>query len=555
MHTPGLERWSALHPRATVWLRLLLHPYTLFLVVSLAVWWPDGLNVGPANDGWLGLSASSFLPATFNTRTFSSFFFRALGMHLVPGGFQGWQTVLFVPTVLRGILMFEISKRLFPGHALFAVGCGLIMLFHPVDTSYFWLDSAGIAWAVLFTLAAVLSSIVHLQTGSRVSLLCMWLFQILSCFSYTAFVLVMLAVPAFVWLSRRLEGSAVGVAYLLKAGVLIFAFIVFQAALTFNGNGHEAVVMDMSLRGIVAGYVYQAGAFLRSLVPFLTPFRSGYLLIALVPGIFAYAVAASLPAMPAAGSDGVDRRPVIVTVTAVLILAGLSFLPYAVSNLRFGNAREMLAAGFFLYMLLLLPVFFLLLPRIKSGHAGFAVVAFLAVTVTVTGLTTRSTWVGVYRAQERLLAAVAAAVPNPPPGSLIVVHLDHPYQIHVLGAFENRWGTFEDALRFMYADSDLTGGFIDLYNGTPFTFDRGRVTINTPAAVNQGRSVPYGKLILVDYPGDGSARILDRSWLQHLAPPGTDLSAYSPGDYGVAPGESAITCTLLEKDLRPVYCR
>ena len=547
---------SAARSRIAPRLRWLLHPYLLFLLAAFAVWWPDGFNIGPVNDGWVNLARSSFLPTDFNTRTFSSFFFRALGMRIVPDGFQGWQAILFVPTVLRGILMFEIIKRLFPRHGLFAIACGLIALFHPADISYFWLDSSGIGCALVFALAAILCAVIHLQTGSRASLLCMALFQLASCFTYTAFLLVILAVPALVWLQQRLAGRPAPFPYLFKTSVLICAFIVFQVILTLNGSGHEAVVIDMSLRGVIAGYAHETGLFLHSVGQFLTPFMSSYLPIGLVVAAFAYAVAFSLSAADVGEGQADARIPLrsaAVLVAGLLALAALSYLPYAVSNVRFGGQRQMLAAGVFMYMLLLLPVFFLLLPWLKSRHIGSAVVAFIALYVTVTGLQVRMIWVDAYRAEEHLLAAVAAVIPDPAPGSVIVVNLDSPAQVREIEAYTNRKGTFEQALRVMYGDDSLQAGFTD-FEQPPFLFSSTGLEVKAQRPVNKGLIAPYGRLILLDYPSSGPARILDRAWLQQRAPKGTDLSAYGQGAYGSAPGKAAIICTMLEKDSRPAYC-
>lgn len=550
-------RVSERYPLIPRLLGLLFHPYVLFLVVALTVWWPDGFNIGPVNDGWVDLVNRRLLPDDFSTRIFGSFFFRALGMHLVHSGFQGWQALLFVPTVLRGALMYEIVKRLFPRQALFAVACGLIALFHPADTVYFWVDAAGIGVAMVFALAAILCGIVHLQTGSRASLLATILFQLTSCFAYTAFLLVILAVPVLVWLLGRLQGRKYLFLNLIRVSAFMVAFIVFQAVLAFGGHGREAVVMDISLSAALAGYAHQAGWFCRTLLAFLRPFGSSYWPIAIIPGLFAYGVAVrAAPVREAEPKPDATQKPWLipsVVVLGLLALAVIAYLPYAISNLRFGVAREMLGAGIFLYMLLLLPVFYLLLPRLNSRHAGFAMVALLAVLITVTGLTIRKAWVGVYRAEEQVLAAVATLVPSPPTGSVIVVHLNRPMQVNNIQAYTNRRGTFVQALRFMYGDDSLQAGFTD-FDQLPFLFDKTGLEVKAPAAINKGLVAPYGKLILVDYLADGSARILDRAWLQQHAPKGTDLSAYAPGGYGSVPGESAIICTMLEKSFRPAYC-
>jgi len=313
--------------------------------------------------------------------------------------------------------------------------------------------------------------------------------------------------------------------------------------------------MDLDARAVLAGYGYAAGMLWRAWPALMSGLRLGYLPVALLAAAFACGTALLWGRDPeAGGTDHRDWRYHAVAIAGFLGLAALSYLPYAISDVRFDNARQLMAAGMFAYMAVLLPVF-VLLPRYAYGrHAACLILALLAASMLVSGYEIRDRTVGVYRMQERVLAAVAAVVPDPPPGALILVHLGRPYQVHVLEGMEHRWGTFDQALGFMYGDDSLRGGFTDLYNGAPFAFDPEGVTINTSLPVNQGRHVPFGKLILVDYLPDGSARILGRDWLQPFAPKGTDLSAYKPGDYGRAPGPGAVTCSMLEQDLRPAYC-
>lgn len=533
--------------------KLLLHPWILFTVVALIVWWPDGFNIGPINDGWIGLGADNFLPDQFKTRVFNSFFFRAVGMHLVSSSFLGWEAVLFLATVLRGVLAYEIIRRLFPGRMLFTVACGLIALFHPADNSYFWLDAVGIPCGLVLALASILAAMSHLRSGTRTSLLTMYMFQLLSCFNYTAFVPLIITAPALIWLRRRLKDPGASVFYLFKTSALVGAFIVLQAYLASRGIGREGVVMDMSLRGVIAGFEHEAGVWLHS----MPPFTYAYMLVALVPGVFAFvtaksALATESAAIPDAGP--LSMRAVSLGMLSFLCLAGASYLPYSVSTMRFGNERQLIAAGFFLYAALLLPVFCVLLPRLKSRHVGMLVVAILAVVVTVTGLQARVKWMSEYRTEEKLLAALAAAIPNPPPDSIIVVHFDKPYLRYTLAGFYGRRAAFQQAIDLMYGDSTLVGAFMDT-DIPPFSFTQGRVAVESKLAQNRGLVVPYDHLILVDYSDTLDAHILQRPWLEKLAPKGTDLSGYQPGDYGDSPSDHAIMCTMLEKDYRPPYCR
>lgn len=529
--------------------RVLFHPYVLFLVVALAVWWPAGFNIGPTDDGWMHLTQARVYAGQFTTRIFGSFPFRALGMRITPDSFQGWEALLFLATVLRGVLAFELIRRLFPRQRLFAVACGLIALFHPADVSYFWLDAAGISLGQVFVLAALLCSVIYLQTGRRLALLGTLAFQLLACFNYDAFVLVMLTVQALAWLQQRREGRAAPAGYLIKTSALIWAFIVLQAILAFEGYGREGHVMDMSVKGVLAGYFREAGLFLHS----APGFTWAYCLMALVPMAFAYGAAMFAGEQGAATSEApIPARTLRFVAGGVLLLAAVAYLPFSVSTVRFGNERQLLAAGFFLYMLLLLAVFYLGVPRLKSPHAGFAVLALLAGFVTVTGLDTRQLWVDRYRDVERLLSAVATLVPDPPPGSVFVLHVHryHPWS----SGFYNRHETTTQALRMLYGDQSLSAvaeGSI----APPWEFPPGKVVITSKDPQNPPLTVPYDKLILVDYPEDSAPSLMGRDWLKQQAPSGTDVSGYQPGKFGSAPGKDAEMCVMLEKEFRPAYCQ
>lgn len=548
-----LQRYLPGSPGLGTLARWLLHPYLLFAFVALAVWWADGFKAGPTDDGWLDLVQASHQLA-FTNRVFGELP-RLLGLRLTPGSFAGWQTILLLLTVLRCALMFEIVKRLIPGHALFALACGLLTLFQPADRIYFGIDYAGIELALAISLASALCALQHLQSGSRASLLAMLVFQFISCFTYTAFLLVAIGLPTGAWILRRIRGMKEPVSYLFKVNAVMFLFIALQAYLSFHGKSHEGVVMDLDARATLAGYGYAAGMVWRAWPALLSGLRLGYLPIAVIVGLFACGTA--LVWAQDSEQDGAERPGwgyYAVAVAGFLVLAALSYLPYAVSDVRFDNARQLMAAGMFAYMAVLLPVFALLARRPHGRQGAYLILTLLSASMLVSGYEIRGRTVGVYRMQERVLAAVAAVVPDPPPDALILVHLSRPFQVHVLQGMENRWGTFDQALGFMYGDDSLRGGFTDLYNSAPFVFDRDGVTISTTLPVNRGRHAAYGKLVVVDYLPDGSVRILGRDWLQQFAPAGTDLSAYRPGDYGKAPGPQANTCRMLEAQFRPAYC-
>src|SRR5690242_5897090 len=109
-----IERWS-FSPRAGTSLhsfltRVVFHPYTLFLVVALAVYFPDGFNIGDINDGWIEIG--TVLKADVILRGGIARTFGALpmwlGLHLDANDFRGLQILMLMFTVVRASLVYEI---------------------------------------------------------------------------------------------------------------------------------------------------------------------------------------------------------------------------------------------------------------------------------------------------------------------------------------------------------------------------------------------------------------------------------------------------------------
>lgn len=546
----GLSAWCARHPRVARAFRLLLHPYVLFPAVTLAVFWPDGFNIGPANDGWRELGATPINLGRFGPRVFGNLP-KVLGMHLVSGGFQGWELMLFILTALRGMLFYEIVKRVFKGFPLFAICCGLIALFHPADGVYFWMDSIGLDFAFVLALAACLAAVVHVETGSLVAAAVFLFFTGMTCFTYTAFQPLMLAFAVGVWILRRAEGLEAGVARLATVSLPVVLCIAFQ--MRFAGD-RDGAISDFNLHRTLGGYLDEIQLFWQTTVGYFTVGVPPHLRQAALAAVLTWLVTRNAY-MADEGGALPSRRPwrfYAVLVPGLLLLAAVSYLPYAVSLVRLGNQRQLFAAGIFIFMLMLLPVCLLLVRRLDRRF-GIALAGLVAFTVTVVGLENRSGWVTVYRVNERLLSQVARLVPDPPHDAFIVVHMNRPMQVLDLEGLINRRYNINGALQFMYGDASIQGAFTDIYQ-TPFKFEPGGLRVMQMAPWEDPPLVPYDRLIIVDYPARGDSELLGRSWLQQQAPKGTDLSGYKPGDYGSAPGTGAAICTMFEKPFRPGYC-
>ena len=540
------------------WAPRLFHPYALFLVVALAVWIPEGFRIGDTNDGWLQVGTVLQSDAAFRSnvaRTFGGLPMW-LGMHLDPGGFVGLQAVMLLFTLLRGVLMFEIARRLVPGNRWFALAAGLLAEFQPADRSYFWLGASGLHFAYVTALASCLAAVMHLRSRSRETLLATMALQFVSGFTYPGFVPLMVALPAGAWLLARVRGEAAGPAYLAKVNAMVAVAVVADVLLIHFGRGRDTAVADLSVMDALAGFGW-AGANLVKL-PFALSngMHSRYWLPAILAGLFGLGTALIGLGRPAAAPAAPPRRETAVACAGLFGLALLSYLPYSIATVRFLPDRTLLGAGLFTYAALLL-VFFTVLRDDKPAGRRLAVaaLALLSGYVALTGLVKRDFWVREYRQQEHLLSALATTLPHPPPGSFILVNLQSPADAHVLRGFTTREAAFIVALRYLYGDTSLNGGFVG--------FEDNRVRFDTEGVHARKTMLPdsdklfadYSHLIAVDYfPDQPAVNPLDKTWLAQQSGLWPGALKYAPPAPGAAPADEARICSMLEPAYRPAYC-
>lgn len=522
--------------------------YLLLSAVVLAVWLPGGFNVGPLNDGWLYLQHPIWISIGAGTRLLQCLP-RTLGLSLTPGSFVGWQLVLLVLTLARGILVYEIASRMLDGQRAYALACGLLALFHPMDHLYFWVDASNVDMAYALALAACLAALLHLRSGSCTSLAAMCILQLASCFTYSGFVPVLGAFPVLLWLLWKLDGRPAGPAYLFTSTVAVIFFLILVILELKFGKGRESKVASFHLAGIIKGYVYQIRTLGWGWSFWVSSFRAAYLVPAAVGGAVALG-AAWRAAVP--GEDRLlTRRFYLLLALMLIILAMASYLPYAMSRLRAGHERQMLAGGLFLLMALLLPLFLWLSQTPIRRRIAAVAVAAIACGAVIAGLEMRRTFVDGYREQEALLASVAAALPHPSAGATIVVEPDPATLRDIrrsrLQGLRNRHAAFSEALQYMYGDDTLRGVFGDRYNrAIQFTQDGVRIS---------GLSIAYPQLILMQRRADGSMQVVDKDSLRQWAPVGADVGAYHPETYDGSPAPGSNVCRMLQPDYRPAYCR
>lgn len=524
--------------------------WLLFLLVALVVWLPGGFNIGPINDGWVMIAYDRWFDPGAGTRVLQLIPME-VGLHLTPGSFVGWQWMLLVLTVARAILLFEIVDRLLDGQRAYALACGLLALFHPMDTSYFWVDAINVGMAYALALAACLAALLHLQSRGRTSLVAMWLLQILACFTYTGFVPVLAAFPLLFWLLWKLDGRSAAPSYLLKClalPVLFFGLMVLEAR---HGQGRESRVVSLGAGDVLAGYAYQASTLGQGWLAWVQNLRVAYLLPALIAGGIGLAVAWRTTL---SGQSSLQSSRFYLLLAAGLVAMALgAYLPYAVSELRFGHIRQMLAPGLFLLMALLLPLFPYLSSTLARRRVTAVLVGSLAFGTAITGAEMRRGYLDIYRSQETFLSSIASVVPHPPADSFIVVQPGSDMQGRDLGSLRNRYPAFTSAVQHLFGDGSLQALFTGGGDAALSGFTRDGVTVSGIAGIRQFH-VPYKQLILLQYQDDGTVRVVAADALRQQAPAGSDISGYRAGPYAGAPGPDSDVCLMLEATYRPGYC-
>ncbi len=159
-----------------------------------------------------------------------------------------------------------------------------------------------------------------------------------------------------------------------------------------------------------------------------------------------------------------------------------------------------------------------------------------------------------------------------------MVNLQGLDQAHAVKSLYGHQAVFSYALRYMYGDSSLSGGF--------FGFDQGRAKVTQEGlsvyplnflepeeeqdearAAREQRNqwyyahtkpvlVDYARLVMTDYPAQGPVTLPDAAWLAARATPPLPAAAipYKTPETGDAAAVYARICGMFEAAARPDYC-
>lgn len=262
-------------------LRFGIYPYLLLLGVTLAVWLPSGFNIGPYKMEGLALlrdhSGDHGILDPMVTRLFRDVPVW-LGLHLVPHGFQGWQAMLLLLTLLRGVLIYLIVKGMLQGQRLFALLAGLLALFHPADAGYFYVNTSGEQFALVLSLAGCACAVSYLYSNRRLALAGIFLFELLAGFTYSGFLPLMVVLPAGAWMLKWVqEGKRPQWLYLVFIGVAPVILVITTLVFISHGVGRDSSVADFDVYGVMAGYWFAVGKIVSGFADLVKDLKSTYL--------------------------------------------------------------------------------------------------------------------------------------------------------------------------------------------------------------------------------------------------------------------------------------
>lgn len=308
--------------------RAIFHPYALFLIVTLAVYLPDGFNIGDINDGWIELGYVIKVDALLKgglARMFGGLPMW-LGLHIDPFDFRGLQIFMLLFTVIRGSLVYEIVNRMTPQARLFSVAAGLIACFHPADRGFFWVGAIGLFFVFDVALAACLCAIVYLENRSWTCLLATVVLQLVAGLSYPGYIPLMLAIPAGALVLSHMRGSRASLVSLASVNIGLVLSVCVALLVLHKGTGRDSKVADFNLHSALLGYQWAVATLATSWSALLQALNAWYILPASLAAAFTLQVAVFLgrPAIqPIAG----QRYAWIPLVMVGVGLLGLGLLP------------------------------------------------------------------------------------------------------------------------------------------------------------------------------------------------------------------------------------
>jgi len=469
--TPGQP---AVH--ATGWVRArewLLVTFSLSVIVLL-LWLPFGFRTTGLMEEWMiihdwnmgGQSAQGqdvgwfITTGTLTMRPLTAVSF-LLAHELVPDSFAGFNVMMLVMFILKGLLAYAIL-RLLTRRLVFAYVVAVLFIIFPADSALFTFRAFNCHVAVIAYLAAVLA-LLHFWLRPRLWLLpAMWGGLVLALWTYEAAYPLVLLTPALLWwwtgrLSHRLV--QVSVLWMLAPGAT-FLYVLVQFT---QGDTYQSWVLQRSgLSNGGAGVEISKALWLAYRRHFVDGFAAG--VTAFDPGraltwvgmfIGVLAAAAGLGLHHFSSDDEPGSWPVRrwISLFAIgLAIIGLGYILYMLTPYR------QLTWRVYYYSHLGGAICVAILARglvrlVRRGWPTYSVISGVLIAIAgVRALESHAVFVDLSNNQQELLRDIAQQIPQlvDPANSTLVV-------VDETGRYWSNWSLgasylLEEALRIVYDD-------------------------------------------------------------------------------------------------------
>ncbi len=239
------ETWILVHKIRTQWV------IALFGLVTLCVllWGPFGVNHVGLIEEWTIYKAHAVGVFAVNApiNRWGQLILTYLGYLLTPDSFLGLYLLIAAATLLKGILLFSVLKRLIWNSAPLAFAIALIWIIYPADTGLFNPRNEMYQLAIVTYLLATYTFLRWWDTNNVFYLLPMWASQVVCLITLeTAYPLILVTPIVLIWLEKRLSRRVVRYAliwFIVPTAMFLWTFQLFFN----NALFYQSSMVDTSL--------------------------------------------------------------------------------------------------------------------------------------------------------------------------------------------------------------------------------------------------------------------------------------------------------------------
>ncbi|SDY98771.1 hypothetical protein [Tindallia californiensis] len=467
--------------------------FSLNTIIMIYFWHILGPNYTPLNDGWVmltnlengGFSLDWFVKNIFSYGGDPRIFRRT--PYVIAGLLNG-NNILVLKSILFSVVLMQVwgvylvIDKFFPDNKLFSSVASLLTMYYPYDGTMFWLGAFGVNIGFCLGVFSIFFFIRSTAKESKLQFIISIILLYISCRTYSGYLPGFAAVVFIYIIIQRSEWKK----WWMKAVIYfttLLAHIWMYISRALSGTGREGAVADTNLESLGEGflnalYIVYVDWILELLR--ISNFKTEYFLIILcIIGMYFYFIYVNEEKDLLIKNentycyfDGSKAK----NITFVLFLISLVFLvsgyaPFAISDIRMGNERQLLFArsgAVILYSWIFIYYIRKLLSKQKKDTTCIAILAIsLIVSLAIQNKAAIANEYSTASEIQRIfLGDMADAAPEISKDTHLVIYLkDHSFIVNKqLSMLLNRP---QFPIRHLYEDSQINATTI-----SPFYLNR-----------------------------------------------------------------------------------